>query len=92
MIIGESPVPVPAYVSRHTNTCHFTMVALKDGKPTEVPRLVCRTREDKARYIQAKMRREMGIRYREERDRFLQQFADLDDAALDDLIAGKPNA
>jgi Acyl-CoA hydrolase len=72
--------------TRHTNTCHFTMVALKDNQPMTVPRLVCRTREDKARYIQAKMRRERGIRYREERDRFLQQFEDLDDAALDALI------
>jgi uncharacterized protein (TIGR00369 family) len=71
---------------RHTNSCHFTMVALKEGKPTPVPRLLCRTREDKARYIQAKMRREMGLRYREERDRFLQQFEALEDEALDTLI------
>jgi acyl-CoA hydrolase len=71
---------------RHTNTCHITMVSLVDGKPHEVPRLVCRTREDKARYIQAKMRREMGLRYREERDEFVRQFAELDDAELDALI------
>jgi uncharacterized protein (TIGR00369 family) len=80
---------IPTGSVRHTNTCHLTLVALKDGKPTPVPRLVCRTREDKARYIQAKMRREMGLRYREERDRFLQQFEDMDDAALDALIAGE---
>jgi uncharacterized protein (TIGR00369 family) len=75
---------------RHTNSCHFTCVALKEGRPTPVPRLVCRTREDKARYIQAKMRREMGLRYREERDQFLQQFANLDDEALNALIAEAP--
>jgi acyl-CoA hydrolase len=74
---------------RHTNSCHLTMVALADGKPTPVPRLVCRTREDKARYIQAKMRREMGLRYREERDRFLQQYEGMDDAELDAIIAGE---
>jgi uncharacterized protein (TIGR00369 family) len=79
---------IPSGTVRHTNTCHFTMVALKDGRPTPVPRLICRTREDKARYIQAKMRREMSLRYRGERDQFVQQFADLDDAALDALIAG----
>lgn len=78
---------IPTGKVRHTNDCHLTMVALKDGKPAPVPRLVCRTREDKARYIQAKMRREMGLRYREERDRFLKQFADMDDAELDSLIA-----
>lgn len=71
---------------RRTNSCHVTMVALDDGKPAAVPRLVCRTREDKARYIQAKMRREMGINYREERDRFLKQFEDMPDDALDALI------
>lgn len=71
---------------RHTNTCYLTMIALKDGKPTPVPRLVCRTREDKARYIQAKMRREMGLRYREERDRFLHQFDNMDDSELDALL------
>jgi uncharacterized protein (TIGR00369 family) len=71
---------------RHTNSCHLTMVALEDGKPVAVPKLVCRTREDKARYIQAKMRREMGLKYREERDRFLKQFEDMSDTELDALI------
>jgi acyl-CoA hydrolase len=74
---------------RHTNSCHLTMVSLVDGKPAPVPRLVCRTREDKARYIQAKMRREMGLKYREERDRFLQQYEGMDDAELDAIIAGE---
>jgi acyl-CoA hydrolase len=74
---------IPTGQVRHTNTCHFTMIALKDGKPTPVPRLVCRTREDKARYIQARMRREMGLRYREERDEFLRQIETMDDAELD---------
>jgi uncharacterized protein (TIGR00369 family) len=73
--------------TRHTNSCHLTMVAIADGKPTPVPRLVCRTREDKARLIQARMRRELGLRYREERDRFLQQYEGMDDAELDALLA-----
>jgi acyl-CoA hydrolase len=72
--------------TRHTNTCHFTMVALRDGKPAPVPRLVCRTREDKARLIQARMRRQMGLRYREERDQFLRQYEGMEDAQLDALI------
>jgi uncharacterized protein (TIGR00369 family) len=78
---------IPTGKTRHTNSCHLTMVAVRDGKPAAVPRLVCRTREDKARSIQAKMRREMGLRYREERDAFLQRYVDMDDAALDALIA-----
>jgi acyl-CoA hydrolase len=75
---------------RHTNTCHFTMVSLVEGKPHEVPRLISRTREDKARYIQAKMRREMGLRYRQERDAFLKQVVEMDDAELDALITKGP--
>ena len=71
---------------RHTNTCHLTMVSLKDGKPTPVPRLICRTREDKARYIQAKMRRELGIKYREDRNSFLSQFDSMTDSELDALL------
>jgi hypothetical protein len=52
-----------------------------------VPRLICRTREDKARFIQARMRREMGFRYREERDRFLRTYEEMPDEELDRLIA-----
>jgi acyl-CoA hydrolase len=78
---------IPTGNVRHTNSCQFTMVAVTDGVPTLVPRLVFRTREDKARYIQAKMRREMGVRYREDRDEFVKQFADMSDEELDSLIA-----
>ena len=75
---------------RHTNTCHFTFVALENvqnGRPRSVPALRCRTRDDKARYIQAKMRRERGIAYRKERDTFLQHFSTLSDSELDALIS-----
>ncbi|MCX6365735.1 MAG: acyl-CoA thioesterase [Armatimonadetes bacterium] len=75
---------------RHTNTCHFTFVALENvqnGRPRAVPRLICRTRDDKARYIQAKMRRERGLEYRKERDAFLSQFATLTDTELDQLLS-----
>lgn len=77
---------IPTGSVRHTNTCYFTMVALREGRPTPVPRLVCRNREDKARYIQAKMRREISLHYREERDQFLQQFETMNDAELDALL------
>jgi acyl-CoA hydrolase len=77
---------IPMGLVRHTNTCQITMVSLVDGKPQPVPRLIPRTREDKARYIQAKMRREMSLKYREERDRFLEQFSGMSDEELDALI------
>ena len=78
---------IPSGNSRHTNTCYLTMVALEEGTPVPVPRLVCRTREDKARCIQAKMRRALGLRYRAERARFQEQYRAMDDAALDAEIA-----
>lgn len=81
---------IPTGATRHTNTCHFTFVALdkvENPRPRAVPRLVCRTRDDKARFIQAKMRRERGIEYRKERDAFLKQFAALSDTELDTLLA-----
>jgi uncharacterized protein (TIGR00369 family) len=74
---------------RHTNTCHFTFVALEsieNPRPRPVPRLVCRTREDKARFLQARMRRERGRKEREEREAFLKQFESLSDDELDRLI------
>jgi uncharacterized protein (TIGR00369 family) len=79
---------IPTGAVRHTNSCHFTMVHLNEGRPAPVPKLVCRTREDKARYIQAKMRREMGLKYRQERDTFLHQFEAMTDDELDGLISG----
>jgi uncharacterized protein (TIGR00369 family) len=72
---------------RHTTSCSFTFVALKDGKPAPVPRLVPRARADKARYLRAKARRDMGLRYREDRQGLAAQFDDMDDAKLDALIA-----
>ena len=74
---------------RHTNTCHFTFVALEsveNPRPRPVPRLVCRTREDKARFVQAKMRRARSRQEREDREAFLRQFESLSDAELDALL------
>jgi uncharacterized protein (TIGR00369 family) len=73
--------------TRLTTSCHVTMVAMKDGKPSPVPRLVPRTREDKARFLRARMRREMSVKHREERDRFMDRVGDMDDKELDALIA-----
>lgn len=43
---------------RHTNSCFFTMVALDaNGKPTAVPPLEPKTREQRRRFAQAEQRR-----------------------------------
>ncbi len=44
--------------TKHSNTARVTMVALQDGKPVEVPRLICETREEKINFLLAKLRRE----------------------------------
>jgi PAS domain S-box-containing protein len=43
---------------QHTNSCYLTMVALgEDGRPTEVPELVCNSNEDRRRFLEGKRRR-----------------------------------
>src|SRR5580698_2825780 len=44
---------------RHTNTARVTMVALKDGKSVEVPRLTCESRDDKIRFLEGRLRRQL---------------------------------
>ncbi len=79
---------IPTGRVRHTNSCYLTMVHLEDGRPAPVPRLVCRTREDKARWIQAKMRRDLSARQCEERERLVAKFDQLSEEELDRLVAG----
>ena len=77
---------------RHTNTCHFTFVALEsvaNPRPRPVPPLICRTREDKARSIQAKMRRDRSREEAIERETFLKQIDNFTDIELDALLASK---
>ncbi len=42
---------------RHTNSCYLTMVAVRDGRSTPVPPLVCQTEDDRARRERAQLRR-----------------------------------
>lgn len=72
---------------RLTHTCYLLMVSRKEGKAAEVPRLVCRTQLDKARFLQASLRQDMQAHYRQEQERFVDAFATMDDAQLDALIA-----
>lgn len=74
---------IPTGSRRHTNSCYLTLVHLVDGKPSVVPRLVCRHREDTARFIQARMRREMIHHQQEERQRLEEEFEKLEEQNLD---------
>jgi len=71
----------------HTNTARVTMVAIKDGKPVAVPRLVCETREEKIRFLAGRYRRELRPKYTEERERYTEELHTLSDAELDQRLA-----
>jgi acyl-CoA hydrolase len=73
-------------VKRHTNTARVTMVAIKDGKPVEVPRLICETKDDKVKFLEGRLRREIRGVQRAEFDRIAKTFREADDAELDGLI------
>jgi len=47
---------------KHTNTCYFTMVAVdENAKPTPIPQFEPQTDEQKRRYEDAKLRRELRM-------------------------------
>jgi acyl-CoA hydrolase len=70
---------------RHTNTAHLTLVALKDGKPTPVPRLICETRQDKIRYLEGKLRRELRSAD-SDFDRMYNSFVSASDERIEELL------
>lgn len=72
---------------RHTNTARVTMVAIKDGKPVEVPRLVCETREDRLSFLEGQLRRQLRTRQREE---LAVQVGALQELSDEDLMARMP--
>lgn len=75
--------------TRHTNTARVTMVAIREGKPSPVPRLVPSTREEKIDYLLGRHRRERVRALDAERTAAKQQVQALRDETLDDLISAK---
>ncbi|HRF59320.1 MAG TPA: acyl-CoA thioesterase [Fimbriimonadaceae bacterium] len=93
--VGRTSVQVRIEVSaenvytrarRSTNIAWVTMVAVKDGKPVEVPRLICETREEKLRYLEGKMRKERRAAFRAELERELVELETLSDPELDAVV------
>ncbi|RYG49466.1 acyl-CoA thioesterase [bacterium] len=72
---------------RFTNNARLTMVAMRDGKPTPVPRLIFETHEDKVRYIQGRKRSILRQEYRQERERLFDSIAQASDEELDRMLA-----
>lgn len=76
-----------AGVTRHTNTARVTMVALKDGKPSPVPRLICDSREEKVRFLEAKARRKIREKWLDEVAGERSRLENLSDEQLDAEMA-----
>ncbi len=72
---------------RHVNTARVTMVALKDGRPAEVPRLICETRDDKLRFLEGRLRRELRQARLKENEEVRQSLQKSADEKLDKLLA-----
>lgn len=52
-------------IKTHTNTCYFTMVAIDENrKPKPIPQLILETAQDKERFEEAKLRKELSLKYR----------------------------
>lgn len=72
---------------RHTNTARVTMVAIRDGRPVEVPRLRCETREEKIAFLEGRLRRELRALHIAEREKHKAAFETKSDEELDRLMA-----
>jgi len=72
--------------NRHTNRARVTMVAIKDNRPTEVPRLLCETREEKLLFLEGRLRKELRGRRTEFLEETIQHFRDSDDASLEHFM------
>ncbi len=78
-------------VKRQTNTARVTMVALDENmRPREVPRLLCETREDKLRFLEGRLRRELRGVQSTELESMAARFAQTPEAELDRLMASGP--
>jgi acyl-CoA hydrolase len=73
---------------RHTNTARVTTVAIKDGKPVAVPRLICETREEKIRFLEGRLRKEIRAQHRAHFDKIVEKFMAASDIDLDTLMQG----
>lgn len=63
------------------------MVAIEDGKPVPVPGLICETKEDKRKFLEGRLRREIRTDRIAEMTDFTSRIQSFDDATLDRLLS-----
>lgn len=72
---------------RKTNSSIVTMVAIdENGHPTPAPKLLCETVEEKIRFLEGKLRRELRTVRRVEYEEKVKEFHSLSEPELDNLI------
>lgn len=72
---------------RHTNTARVTMVAIdSNGKPVAVPGLLPESRDEKIRFLEGKVRRELRLEQRAELEAKTAEFSKATDAEIDGLL------
>lgn len=73
----------------HSNTARVVMVAVADGQPVAVPKLICETREEKAAFLAGRLRREIRAQRLAEFESWMVQLNGLGEAELDSLLASE---
>jgi acyl-CoA hydrolase len=73
-------------LSRHTNTARVTMVAIKDGRTIEVPRLLFENREEMVRFLLGRERRKGSGQEKKERALWREELEKLGDLQLKAMI------
>lgn len=71
--------------TRHVNTARVTMVAVQDGRPVPVPRLLCESREEKLRFLAGRLRRELRSERAKQMDSLLKKLNEMEDNQIDNL-------
>lgn len=71
---------------RHTNTARITTVAIKDGKPVPVPRLICESREERIRFLEGKLRREMRSQHKADYESMAEKLQSSPDEQLEEMM------
>jgi hypothetical protein len=63
------------------------MVAIRDNRPTAVPTLQFESRDEKVKFLEGRLRRELRSAHSTEFESVATMFRDADDAKLDRLMA-----
>ncbi len=71
---------------RHVNTARVTMVAVKDGRPIQVPRLLCETRQERLSFLEGRLRRELRTGRAEQLKGLYRQLENLPDDRLGQIL------